>query len=108
MLIAPAFEGTFDRTDPVDAARFKRLIEELKVKVKLENLGQGFLLHRWLDPTHIHVIVFDDTLEGQGEVERLVAQGYTSGAMSEPPQVGLSDLVAKVKQKTARLETDDL
>lgn len=106
MLVAPVFEGIFDKADAADAQRFGRLIEELKVKVKLENLGRGFLLHKWVDASRIHVVVFDDTLEGQGEANRLVAEGYISGPMPDNPKTGLSDLVEKVKQQTARLQAE--
>ena len=104
-LVAPVFEGLFDATDPADAVRFRKMVEELKVTVKTAGLTTGILLHKWIDATHLKVIVFDSTLEGRGAAEAMVAQeGFEVGPLQGRPKEGLSDVVERVKQRTAQLD----
>ena len=102
--VAPVLDGTFDSTDPADAQRFRRMLEELKVTVKAASLATGIMLHKWVDETHFRVLIFDSTLEGRGAAEALLAEGYDVGPYVGKPKTGLSDLVEQVKRKTAQLD----
>ena len=98
-LVAPVFEGTFDRNDPAGPERFKQQFEEFKAKIPTLSVTKGHLIHRWLDSDRLHVLVFADDLEGRGEAQRLIDAGYEAlayeGRPAAPPE--LSDLVTKVK-----------
>lgn len=100
----PLLDAVFDQQDPEDGQRFLRLIEELKVKVAAERVTHGILLHRWVDPTHIRVVVFEGTPAGKEAAEALLRQGFEEGpflgASAEPE---LSDVVARVRSATAQL-----
>lgn len=101
----PLLDEVFDQEDPADGQRFLRAIEELKVKAAADNVSHGILLHKWIDPTHIRVVVFEGTPAGKEAAEALLGQGFDEGPfLGAPSEPELSDVVAKARSATAHLK----
>ncbi len=101
----PLFDETFDKSDVADGHRFLRLIQELKARVAADGVAFGILLHKWLDATHIRVVVFEGSPAGKVAAEGMLDDGFVEGPfMGESGQSELSDVVAKARTATARLE----
>ena len=101
----PLLDTVFDQQSQADGHRFLRLIEELKVKVAADGVSHGILLHKWVDATHIRVVVFEGTPAGKEAAEAMLSQGFDEGPFFGPAtEPELSDVVAKVRGATARLQ----
>jgi len=101
----PLFDETFDRTDVADGQRFLRLIQELKVRAASEGVSHGILLHKWLDASRMRVVVFEGTPAGKLAAEDMLDDGFVEGPfLGETARSDLSDVVAKARSATARLE----
>ncbi|MBM3275673.1 MAG: hypothetical protein FJZ00_11005 [Candidatus Sericytochromatia bacterium] len=104
----PLFDETFDQMNQADGERFLRLIQELKVRVAEEGVSHGILLHKWLDATHMRVLVYPGTPGGKLAAEMQLDEGFVEGPfLGHSSQPEVSDVVEKARSATARLEMPD-
>jgi hypothetical protein len=101
----PIFDETLDRTDVADGHRFMRSIQELKVRAAAEGVSFGIMLHKWLDANRLRVVIFEGSPAGKLAAEGMLDEGFMEGPfLGESAQPDLSQVVAKAKGATARLE----